>query len=46
MKIKIIEKPTVEIRGDVAVIIFPSRPYWFSATKEIVKVLDIFTSGA
>lgn len=42
MKMRLIEKPTVEMRGDAAVIIFPSRPYWFSATKEIVAVLNIF----
>lgn len=41
MKLQLTEKPTVEIRGDNAVIIFPSRPYWFSATREIMDVLDI-----
>lgn len=41
MKIQLVEKPTVETRGDSAVVIFPSRPYWFSATKEIAMVLDI-----
>lgn len=42
MKIRLVEKPTVEVRGDAAVIIFPSRPYWFSATKEIEVVLNVF----
>jgi len=42
MKMQLIERPTVEVRNDAAVVIFPSRPYWFSATKEIGKVLDIF----
>ena len=42
MKMKLIEKPTVEVRGDEAVVIFPSRPYWFSATKEIATILDAF----
>lgn len=41
LKLKLIEKPTVEIKNGLAVIIFPSRPYWFSATAEIKKVLDI-----
>lgn len=41
MKMQLIEKPTVEVRGDEAVVIFPSRPYWFSATKEIATVLNI-----
>lgn len=41
MKTHLVEKPTVEVRGDAAVIIFPSRPYWFSATKEIATVLHI-----
>lgn len=40
MRIKLIEKPTVEINGDAAVVVFPSRPYWFSATKEITIVLN------
>ena len=41
MKTQLVEKPTVEVRGDAAVIVFPSRPYWFSATKEIATVLNI-----
>ena len=41
MKIQLVEKPTVEVRGDAAVVIFPSRPYWFSATKEIADVLNV-----
>lgn len=42
MEMQLTERPTVEVRNDAAVVIFPSRPYWFSATKEIGKVLDIF----
>ncbi len=42
MKIKLIEKPTFKIRGNSAIVIFPSRPYWFAATKDIVTVLNIF----
>ncbi len=42
MKMRLTEKPTVEVRNDAAIVLFPSRPYWFSATKEIGKVLDIF----
>jgi len=41
MKIQLVEKPTVEVRDDAAVVIFPSRPYWFSATKEIVGILNV-----
>ncbi len=41
MKMKLIEKPAVEVRDDAAIVIFPSRPYWFSATKEIAVVLNI-----
>ncbi len=41
MKLKLVEKPTIEIKKELAVIIFPSRPYWFSATREIKSVLDI-----
>jgi len=33
------ELPSIEIVEDVAIIIFPSRPYWFSATPEIATVL-------
>jgi radical SAM protein with 4Fe4S-binding SPASM domain len=44
MKMKLVEKPTVEFKNDVAVIIFPSRPYWFSATKEIERVLDVLNT--
>lgn len=39
---RLIEKPIVEVMGDAAVVIFPSRPYWFSATKEIAAVLNVF----
>jgi len=45
MKMRLTERPTVEVRDEAAVVIFPSRPYWFSATKEIGKVLDIFEMG-
>lgn len=41
MRIRLTEQPTVEVKGDVAIIIFPSRPYWFSATKEIATMFDI-----
>lgn len=36
------EVPSVYLRGDKAVVIFPSRPYWFSATSEIVNIIDSF----
>lgn len=41
MKIRLIENPTIEVKNDSAVVIFPSRPYWFSATKEIAVVLEV-----
>lgn len=41
MKLRLIEKPTVEIKKGAAIVIFPSRPYWFSATEEIKIVLNI-----
>lgn len=41
MKLKLTEEPTVEEKNGSAVVIFPSRPYWFSATKEIGVVLNI-----
>ena len=41
MKLRLIEKPTVETKDKIAIIIFPSRPYWFSATEEIKVVLGI-----
>jgi len=41
MKLQLVEKPTIETREGMAVVIFPSRPYWFSATEEIKGVLDI-----
>jgi len=41
MKIQLIEKPIVKARDKTVVVIFPSRPYWFSATKEIGEVLKV-----
>lgn len=41
MKLRLTEKPTVRVRDDAAVVVFPSRPYWFSATKEIGDVLSV-----
>jgi len=41
MKMQLIEKPIVEVRDGEAVVIFPSRPYWFSATKEIATIFNI-----
>lgn len=39
------ERPSVYCREDAAVVIFPSKPYWFSATKEIVGILDAYSLG-
>lgn len=40
MKLDLLEKPSVYYRDDLAVVIFPSKPYWFSATKEIFDILE------
>ena len=42
MKVKLSEKPSIYFRDDLAVVIFPSKPYWFSATKEIADILNAF----
>ncbi len=41
MKIELLDRPFHTIRGEDAIIIFPTRPYWFSATKDILVVLEI-----
>ena len=41
MKLQLVEKPTIEERKEIVIVIFPSRPYWFSATKEIEEILHI-----
>jgi radical SAM protein with 4Fe4S-binding SPASM domain len=41
MKLKLIERPTVEIRNNIALVIFPAHAYWFSADPGIEKVLDV-----
>ena len=40
MNLRLVEKPTVEVVDEEAVVIFPSRPYWFSATSGIETVLS------
>ncbi|MBF8280848.1 MAG: Elp3 protein [Candidatus Magasanikbacteria bacterium] len=39
------ENPSIYRRDDRAVVIFPSKPYWFSATSEISDILDAFKLG-
>lgn len=41
MKLQLTEKPTIDIRDDSAIVIFPSRPYWFAASEGIKIILDI-----
>lgn len=41
MRLKLIERPSIHERGDYSLIIFPSRPYWFSATADIKSVLRV-----
>lgn len=45
MILKLVEKPSVYYRGDAAVVIFPSIPYWFSASRSIADVLDALEYG-
>ena len=45
MSISLLESPSIIRRGDATIVLFPSRPYWFSATEEIVDILDAFTLG-
>ncbi len=42
MKINLLELPTVYYRNGMAVVIFSSVPYWFSATQEIGIILESF----
>lgn len=41
MKLKLLESPTVDARDGSVVVIFPSRPYWFSATESVAEVLSV-----
>lgn len=45
MRISLIERPSVYRRNGSAVVIFPSRPYWFSATEEIAPIMDVLESA-
>lgn len=45
MILRLSESPTIHYRDDLAVVIFPSRPYWFSATSEIAEVLKAIELG-
>lgn len=40
MSVSLIETPSIHYRNDAAVVIFPSKPYWFSATPEVGVILD------
>lgn len=44
MKLKLMENPTVEVRGDEALFIFPSRPYWFAASADAVDIVSLFNT--
>ncbi|PLX27643.1 hypothetical protein C0583_00180 [Candidatus Parcubacteria bacterium] len=37
------EKPSIYHREEASVVIFPTQPYWFSATQEIEQILDAFS---
>lgn len=39
MKISLLEKPSIYTRNNESVVIFPSKPYWFSATSEIKSIM-------
>lgn len=45
MNISMTEHPSIYRRGDQAVVVFPSKPYWFSATSEISDILNAFELG-
>ena len=40
MSVSLIETPSIYYRNTAAVVIFPKKPYWFSATPEIGVILD------
>lgn len=41
MKLKLIEKPTIIQRGEESLFIFPSRPYWFAASNEVIDIVSL-----
>ncbi len=45
MQLAFTEKPSVYFREESAVVIFPSAPYWFSATAEIALILESLACG-
>lgn len=42
MSIRLLEKPSIIRRADAALVLFPSRPYWFAASEEVAPVLEAF----
>jgi radical SAM protein with 4Fe4S-binding SPASM domain len=40
MNAQLLEQPVIDVRGDSAVVLFPSRPYWFSASQGVVDLFD------
>lgn len=45
LNVRLSENPSIYRRGDQAVVIFPSRPYWFSATEEVGQIIEAFKLG-
>lgn len=43
MKLKLLEAPTIDRRGEEALFIFPSRPYWFAASEEVITIINLLT---
>lgn len=41
MRLWLTEPPSVEVLGEDALIIFPTRPYWFTASREVVDILEL-----
>jgi len=40
--LEFVENPQIYNRGDNSIVLFPAKPYWFSATKEISCILEAF----
>jgi len=40
MKLQLLETPTFDVRGEAAVVLFPSRPYWFSASRGVIDIFN------
>ncbi|NCD00744.1 radical SAM protein [bacterium] len=46
MKYKLLETPSIYCREESAIVIFPSIPYWFAASKEVELILGFFDNNS